>query len=61
LYWFFSGQSNIKYLVDNNVNIWNDYPYKIYQKKSEKGEFPAITLDEFIQKIKEDSDFAKLH
>lgn len=30
LYWFFSGQTNIKYLVDNNVHIWDDYPYKIY-------------------------------
>lgn len=61
VYWFFSGQSNIKYLVDNNVNIWNDYPYKIYQKKAEKWEFPVMTLDEFVQKIKDDAEFAKQH
>src|SRR3989344_32341 len=30
LYWFFSGETNIKYLVDNNVHIWDDYPYKYY-------------------------------
>ena len=38
LYWFLSGQSNIKYLVDNNVHIWDDYPYKIYNEKVEKNE-----------------------
>lgn len=35
LYWFMSGDSNIKYLVDNNVHIWDDYPYKIYVKAHE--------------------------
>lgn len=35
LYWFMSGQTNIKYLVDNNVHIWDDYPYKIYKKNQE--------------------------
>src|SRR3989338_11202174 len=34
LYWFFSGQTNIKYLVDHNVHIWDDYPYKIYKSKN---------------------------
>ena len=33
LYWFLSGQTNIKYLVDHNVHIWDDYPYKIYLEK----------------------------
>ena len=33
LYWFMSGQTNIKYLVDNNVHIWDDYPYKMYSAK----------------------------
>ncbi len=61
LYWFMSGQSNIKYLVDNNVHIWDDYPYKIYNEKVEKGEQPALTKDEFITKIASDADFAKAH
>jgi hypothetical protein len=47
LYWFMSGQTNIKYLVDNKVPIWNDYPYKIYKKKADKGEFPQLSLEEF--------------
>lgn len=55
LYWFMSGNSNIKYLVDNNVHIWDDYPYKIYKQKT--GE--EITKEEFVQKVKEDDTFAK--
>ena len=56
LYWFFSGQTNIKYLVDNNVHIWDDYPFKIYKEKNPK---VKITKDEFIEKIKNDKVFAK--
>jgi thymidylate synthase len=61
LYWFMSGQTNIKYLVDNKVPIWNDYPYKIYKKKADKGEFPQLSLEEFVQKIATDQEFAKKH
>jgi thymidylate synthase len=57
LYWFMSGQTNIKYLVDNDVHIWDDYPYKIYNEKK----LPAMTKDEFIAKIKADENFAKQH
>ena len=59
LYWFLSGQSNIKYLVDNKVHIWDDYPYKIYRELIEKGEAPELTKDEFIDKIAGDNEFAK--
>lgn len=59
LFWFMSGHTNIKYLVDNNVHIWDDYPYKIYSKKAEEGEVPALTKEEFIQKVLEDKKFAE--
>ena len=61
LYWFMSGQTNVKYLVDHKVPIWNDYPYKIYKKKADKGSLPQLTLEEFVEKIKTDDAFAKEH
>ena len=57
LYWFFSGQSNIKYLVDRNVHIWDDYPYKIYKIKNQKSKIKS--KEEFIEKIRNDGKFAK--
>ena len=61
LYWFLSGQTNIKYLVDHNVHIWDDYPYKIYLEKvkSSKLKGKSLTKEEFINKIKNDKKFAK--
>ncbi len=61
LYWFMSGQTNVKYLIDNKVPIWNDYPYKIYKNKSQKGEFPELTLEEFVLNIATDEAFAETH
>jgi thymidylate synthase len=60
LYWFMSGQTNIKYLVDNNVHIWDDYPLKIYEwKRKTDKKLPKLTKDEFIAKIASDARFAK--
>ncbi len=61
LYWFFSGQSNIKYLVDNDVHIWDDYPFKIYNEKVAKGELPELTREAFVEKIKIDAEFARTY
>ncbi len=57
LMWFLTGQSNIKYLVDNKVHIWDDYPYKIYVKAN-PDEKTLLTQEEFISKISTDEKFA---
>lgn len=55
LYWFMRGMSNIKYLVDNNVHIWDDYPYRIYV---EKYGTDKMTKEQFIGKVATDAKFA---
>lgn len=59
LYWFMSGDSNIKYLVDNDVHIWDDYPYRTYMEHAKRGEYPEMTKEAFVGKIKDDAEFAK--
>ena len=56
LLWFIHGDTNIKYLVDNGVSIWNDWPYKKY---TESPEFSRESMEEFIEKIKNNDEFAK--
>ena len=58
LLWFIKGETNIKYLVDNNVRIWNEWPYRNFTKHSE---YNGETLKEFIVRIKSSADFAKKH
>jgi len=59
LYWFLSGQSNIKYLVDNNVHIWDDYPFRRYQFTKPHSAKASRGKEEFIEKIKTDKKFAE--
>ncbi len=61
LYWFMSGGSNIRYLVQNDVHIWDDYPYRFYAELSKKGQWPEMTKEEFIVRIKDDEQFANQH
>jgi thymidylate synthase len=55
LLWFISGDTNIKYLVENGVRIWNDWPYEIYKKSKD---YQGESMDEYVEKIKNDAEFA---
>lgn len=56
LLWFIKGDTNIKYLVDNNVGIWTDWPYKNYMNSSE---YQGESIKEFSDKIRQSDEFAK--
>lgn len=55
LLWFIAGDTNIKYLVKNNVRIWNEWPYQKFVKSNS---YQGESLLEFIEKIKNDDYFA---
>lgn len=64
LLWFLQGSTNIKYLVDNNVRIWNEWPFRSYLQQTNQ-EVPEPNSDEwneklqeFVEKIKTDDEFA---
>src|SRR3989344_9587253 len=54
LLWFLKGESTIKYLVDNDVHIWDSWPYKYYLEQLD-GNRPSLSQKEFIQRIKDDA------
>ncbi len=58
LIWFLRGDTNIKYLVDNNCNIWTGDAYKNYMNKFATSS--DITIAEFTRMIKDQPEFAKI-
>lgn len=56
LLWFIKGDTNIKYLVDHDVRIWNEWPFEKYRNSSD---YQNETIEEFVEKIKNDDIFAQ--
>lgn len=65
LFWFLRGETNIRPLLEKNVHIWSEWPFKAYLRKI-GAEIPPPNSDEwkvglstFEQKILNDATFAK--
>lgn len=66
LIWFLSGDTNIRYLVKNDVKIWNEWTFSVYIKQNNLSEkFPRYSpewhdeLASFVEKIKNNAEFAQ--
>lgn len=64
LIWLLQGSTNIKYLVDNDVHIWDEWPYRHYLMTQDKDIPPSNSnewkkgIKQFTDKIKADDKFA---
>lgn len=77
LLWFLKGSTDIKYLVENDVRIWNEWPFENYRKTNvedlESGEYMLVqettfpiskrhfTMPEYLDAIKNKPGFAEKH
>jgi thymidylate synthase len=59
LLWFLRGDTNIKFLVDNNCHIWDGDAFKNFMDTSEGDPDLIWNQEQFINMIKTDDEFAK--
>ena len=65
LLWFIRGDTNIRYLIENGVGIWNDWPYQNWLRETGQDKNLVMYsaewragMREFTQQIMADQDFA---
>lgn len=56
LLWFIKGDTNIKFLLENNNNIWNEWAFK---KWVESSEYSGVDMTDFGHRVLTDDDFAE--
>lgn len=66
LLWFLRGDTNIQFLAQNGVNIWNEWAYQVYLEQNNLVEkYPRYSdewrekMKEFVAEIGSDDEFAQ--